>query len=61
MKLPDSPEPDLLSDNSLFEKINANHAIRCCSCTLFFAFLCLFLTGAYYHSATHMVVTWMPC
>jgi hypothetical protein len=27
----------------------------------FSLFLCLFLAGAYCHSATHMVVTWMPC
>jgi hypothetical protein len=33
----------------------------CCGCTLFFAFLGLFLAGAYCHSATHMVVTWKPC
>jgi hypothetical protein len=29
MKLPDSPGPDLLPDNSPFEKISANHAIYC--------------------------------
>jgi hypothetical protein len=28
-----------------------------CGCTLFFAFLYLFLAGAYCHSATHMAVT----
>jgi hypothetical protein len=33
----------------------------CRGCALFFAFLCLFLAGAYCYSATHMVVTWTPC
>jgi hypothetical protein len=28
MELPDSPEPDSLPDNSPFEKISANRAIR---------------------------------
>jgi hypothetical protein len=29
MELPDSSEPDLLPDNSLFEKISVNYATRC--------------------------------
>jgi hypothetical protein len=43
------------------ESTQANYRGQYRGCALFFAFLCLFLAGAYCHSATHIVVTWTPC
>jgi hypothetical protein len=45
----------------LFAEARRSLSRSCCGCALFFAFPCLFLAGAYCHSATHMVDTWMPC